>query len=328
MYLILYHLFISVNSCPFVANYKCFMEDRAKNEVPFHSGFVSIIGRPNVGKSTLLNVIIGEKIAAVSEKPSTTRNRILGIKNLPDAQLIFLDTPGIHKARGELGRIMVKTATAAVSEADVLLVMIEVDLPFGKGDRFVIESLHKPVILLINKIDRVKKSEVLRIMAQARELGNRFLEVIPISALYADGIDVLINTIIKYLPEGPKYFPDDMITDQPERILAAEIIREKVFNLTHEEIPYCSAVVIEEFKDDPKKNLFKISAVIYVEKDSQKGIIIGKGGKMAREIGRLARFDLERILGTKVYLQLWVKVRENWTKRADLIRGFGYGVDV
>lgn len=301
------------------------MEQRVNTKENFRSGFISIIGRPNVGKSTLFNVMVGEKIAAVSQKPNTTRNRIAGVKNLPGAQLIFLDTPGIHKARGELGKAMVQTAVSAIGESDVILMMIEVDEPFGKGDRFIIESLPKPAILVINKIDTVRKDKILEIIAESQKFEGKFLEVIPVSALKADGIDDLINTIVTYLPLGPKYFPDDMITDQPERFLAAELIREKIFNLTHEEIPYKTAVVIEGFQDVPEKKLVRISAVIYVERQNHKGIIIGEKGRMLKEIGTLARIDIERILGTKVFLELWVKVKERWTERANLIREFGYG---
>ncbi|HEX3035125.1 MAG TPA: GTPase Era [Thermodesulfobacteriota bacterium] len=301
------------------------MEQRVNTKENFRSGFISIIGRPNVGKSTLFNVMVGEKIAAVSQKPNTTRNRIGGVKNLPGAQLIFLDTPGIHKARGELGKAMVQTAVSAIGESDVILMMIEVDEPFGKGDRFIIESLPKPAILVINKIDTVRKDKILEIIAESQKFEGKFLEVIPVSALKADGIDDLINTIVTYLPLGPKYFPDDMITDQPERFLAAELIREKIFNLTHEEIPYKTAVVIEGFQDVPEKKLVRISAVIYVERQNHKGIIIGEKGRMLKEIGTLARIDIERILGTKVFLELWVKVKERWTERANLIREFGYG---
>lgn len=291
----------------------------------FHSGFISVIGRPNVGKSTLINAVVGQKISAVSEKPNTTRNRILGIRNLPDAQLVFLDTPGIHKAKGKLGKAMVQTAMSAVQEADVLLMMIEVKEPFGKGDSFIIESLPKPAILVINKIDKIKKSELLTIIDESREFEGKFSEVIPISALNADGLDDLLSTIVNYLPEGPRYFPEDMYTDQPERFLAAEFIREKIFQLTRQEIPYKTAVAIEEFKDLPEKKLVRISAVVYVERSNHKGIIIGKGGEMLKEIGKQAREDIERVLGSKVYLEIWVKVSERWTERENLIRDFGYG---
>lgn len=296
------------------------------NEIKFSSGFITVVGRPNVGKSTLINAVTGMKIAAVSDKPNTTRNRILGIKTLKDAQLIFIDTPGIHKARGKLGKAMVHTAMAAIDEADVILMMIEVKDPFGRGDRFIIENLPKPSILIINKIDTVDKSEILGIIDESRRLEGKFLEVIPISARNSDGIDDLLATIVKYMPEGPKYFPEDMVTDQPERFLAAEFIREKIFQLTKQEIPYKTAVVIEEFKDEPEKGLVRISAVIYVERNNHKGIIIGKKGEMLKEIGSLARGDMERVLGAKVFLELWVKVSEGWTERENLIKDYGYGV--
>lgn len=295
------------------------------NEDKFRSGFITVIGRPNVGKSTLINAVTGQKIAAVSDKPNTTRNRILGIRTLPDAQLVFIDTPGIHKARGKLGKAMVHTAMSAIEEADVILMMIEVKDPFGKGDSFIIGNLPKPSILVINKIDTVRKGEILGIIDESRRFEGKFLEVIPVSAMKADGIDDLLATIIRYLPEGPKYFPEDMITDQPERFLAAEFIREKIFQLTKQEIPYKTAVVIEEFKDVPEKKLVRISAVIYVERSNHKGIIIGKRGEMLKEIGSLARQDIERVLGAKVFLELWVKVSERWTERENLIRDFGYG---
>jgi len=292
---------------------------------PFKSGFITVVGRPNVGKSTLINALVGEKIAAVSDKPNTTRNRILGIRTLADAQLIFLDTPGIHKARGNLGKAMVHTAMSAVQEADIILMMVEVKDAFGKGDSFIIESLPKPAILVINKIDKIKKGNILEIIERSKEYEGKFKEVIPISALNSDGIDQLLSIIANYLPEGPRYFPEDMITDQPERFIAAEFIREKIFTLTQQEIPYQTAVVIEEFEDVPEKNLVNISAVIYVERINHKGIIIGKKGAMLKEIGSLARADIEKILGTKVYLELWVKVKERWSQRDNLIREFGYG---
>lgn len=302
------------------------MEGELITKGNLRSGFISIIGRPNVGKSTLLNAVVGGKIAAVSEKPNTTRNRIVGVKNLPDAQLIFLDTPGIHKAKGELGKVMVETAMGAIGEADVILMMIEVKEPFGKGDLFIIDSIAQTAILVINKIDTVRKSEILEIISESQKFEGKFIEVIPVSALSGDGIDDLLNTIKNYLPEGPKYFPDSMITDRPERFLVAELIREKIFNLMREEIPYKTAVVVEEFEDAPKEeNFVRISAVIYVERDTHKGIIIGERGKMLKQVGTLARVDIERILGAKVYLQLWVKVKEKWTENTNLVREFGYG---
>lgn len=295
------------------------------SENKFYSGFISIIGRPNVGKSTLVNALVGEKVAAVSDKPNTTRNRILGIRTTSSSQMVFLDTPGIHKAKGKLGRALVQTAVAASEEADVIILMVEVDNPFGRGDRYIIENLPKPAILLINKIDKIKKKDVLTIIEQSREFESKFSDILPISAKNSDGTLELTEVIEKHLPEGPKYFPDDMYTDQPERFLAAELIREKIFTLTHKEIPYSTAVTIESFQDDPDKNLVSISAVIYVERKNHKGIIIGKNGEMLKEIGSLARVDIERILGTKVFLELWVKVSEKWTERDNLISEFGYG---
>jgi len=295
------------------------------NSKEFRSGFVSIVGRPNVGKSTLLNMFVGQKIAAVSDKPNTTRNRIVGIRTLSGAQLVFLDTPGIHKAKGKLGKSMVKIALGAITEADVILILIEVKEPFGKDYRYIIDNLHKPAILVINKIDKISRAEILDIMSNSQQFGEKLLEVIPISATKGDGVVDLLNTIEGYLPVGPRHFPEDMLTDQPERFVAAELIREKIFNLTHKEIPYKTAVAIEEFKDVPKKSLVRISAVIYVERKSHKGILIGQAGQMLKQIGSLARIDIERILGAKVYLELWVKVREKWTQRGEHIREFGYG---
>jgi GTPase len=302
------------------------LEGELKTKENLRSGFISIIGRPNVGKSTLLNTVVGGKIAAVSEKPNTTRNRIVGVKNLIDAQLVFLDTPGIHKAKGELGRVMVETAMGAIGEADVILMMIDVKEPFGEGDLFIINSIAQPAILVINKIDSIRKSEILEIISESQRFEGKFLEVIPVSALSGDGIDILLNTIKNYLPEGPKYFPDYMITDRPERFLVAELIREKIFNLTRKEVPYKTAVVVEEFEDAPKEeDVVRISAVIYVERATHKGIIIGEKGKMLKQVGTLARVDIERVLGAKVYLQLWVKVKERWTENTNLVREFGYG---
>ncbi|MEM7008305.1 MAG: GTPase Era [Thermodesulfobacteriota bacterium] len=291
----------------------------------FKSGFITVIGRPNVGKSTLINALVGEKIAAVSDKPNTTRNRILGIRTLPDAQLIFLDTPGIHKARGKLGKAMVQTAMGAVQEADVIVVMVEVKEPFGRGDTYIIGNLSKPAILAVNKIDTIKKNELLPILESSKEFEEKFTDIIPISAMNADGTQELLDKIVEYLPEGPKYFPEEMYTDQPERFLVAELIREKIFRLTQKEIPYQTAVVIEDFHEEPERNLINISAVIFVERKNHKGIIIGKKGEMLKEIGSLARADIERILGAKVYLELWVKVKEKWSERDNLIKEFGYG---
>ncbi len=294
------------------------------NEDNFYSGFISIVGSPNVGKSTLLNVLIGKKLSAVSEKPNTTRNRILGIKTLPNAQLIFLDTPGIQRAKGQLGKAMVQSSISALGDADVILLMIDVKAPFNKLDSYAISNLSKPAILLINKIDLIKRTKILEIIEESQKFDKIFTEVIPISALKGSGIDDLIDTIIKYLPVGPLYFPRDMITDIPEKFLVAECIREKVFNLTYQEIPYKTAVFVDEFEELSERDLVRISAIIYVERKNHKGIIIGNQGQMLKQIGTLARIDIERILDTRVYLKLWVKVKERWTERADLINEFGY----
>lgn len=290
----------------------------------FRSGYVSIIGRPNVGKSTLLNSILGEKVAIVTSKPQTTRNRIIGIKTLPEAQIIFIDTPGIHKPRHRLGETMVKTAMEALNEVDIVLFMVEPREP-EKGDRIIIESLKKvssPVFLLINKIDTVKKSELLPIIDYFKDLYP-FKEIIPISALKQDGISLLIKRICNYLPYGPKYYPDDLITDQFERFMVAEIIREKVIEMTEEEVPYSVAVEIAEWKERGN-GLVSISSNIYVERDGQKGIIIGKRGDMLKSIGSAARIDIERLLNTKIFLELWVKVKKDWRNDREILMELGY----
>jgi len=291
----------------------------------FKSGFVSIIGRTNVGKSTLLNRLVGEKIAIISDKPQTTRNQIMGIKTLPYAQIVFLDTPGIHKPRHELNRRMVKIALRALQNIDLILLMIAADKAFGTGDQFVLNLLKDvktTVFLLINKIDLIKKKKILPLIDQYRQQHD-FAEIIPLSALLGDNMELLEEKIIQYLPVGPKYFPEDHITDQPERTLVAEIIREKIINLTLQELPYSTAVIIESFKEDVEKKLLNIRATIYVDKPSQKGIIIGKSGSMLKEVGTLARLEMEKILSTKVYLELWVKVKRKWRENNRILRLIG-----
>jgi GTP-binding protein Era len=298
----------------------------AEEETPgFKSGFVSLIGRPNVGKSTLLNCLLGEKIAIVSPKPQTTRNRILGIKNLPAAQMIFLDTPGIHRSKTMMNQSMVRTALATLQEVDVICLLIEADSPDHEENDWILENLQKvqkPVLLAINKIDRIPKGNLLPIMERYSR-KRPFEQILPISALMGQGIDILVNELLKILPEGPRLFPEDMVTDLPERFLAAEMIREKVFHLTREEIPYATAVVIEDFKEREEKNLVFIRATIQVERDSQKGILIGGKGRMLKEIGRLAREEIESLLGVRVFLELWVKVEENWREDARALRRLG-----
>jgi GTP-binding protein Era len=288
----------------------------------FKSGFISIIGRPNAGKSTLLNALLGEKIAIISSKPQTTRNRILGIVNQPGAQLVFLDTPGIHKPMHRMNEVMVRTALQTYNEVDVILMLVEAQEQPGGGDRFIVETLSEvktPVFLLINKTDLIKKEALLPLM-QVYSSMYKFAEIIPVSALKND-LGGLVETILKRLPQGPKYFPDDQLTDQPERFVVSELVREKVFELTKEEIPYSTAVVIEEMKEGPE--LTRISAVIYVERDSQKGILIGKGGGMLKKIGTLARLDAEKLLGTKVFLKLLVKVKKGWREDERMLKNFG-----
>jgi len=292
----------------------------------FKSGFIGIIGRPNVGKSTLLNNIIGEKIAITSHKPQTTRNRITGIKNIESGQLIFVDTPGIHRATTPLNEFMVAAAKDAFRSADIILLVVEAAEGVHRDDQLIVESLRNtglPVILLINKIDLVWKKNILPVMDQFQHIFS-FSEIIPISALTGDGLSALMEQIWKLLPEGPRYFPDDMMTDRTERFIAAEIIREKIIMLTHQEIPYATAVVVDSFKEDEDKNLLVIQATINVAKNSQKGILIGKKGSMLKEIGKRARQDMEIFFATRIYLELFVRVRKDWTHDAGMLREFGY----
>jgi GTP-binding protein Era len=295
----------------------------------FKSGFIGIIGRPNVGKSTLLNRIIGEKIAITTHKPQTTRNKIMGIKNLEGTrkgQMAFLDTPGIHKASTPLNRLMVEEALDAFKSVDILLMLIDAKEGFHHEDAFIVKSLEGiklPVFLIINKIDLIKKSKLLPLMNQFNNVFP-FKEIIPVSALNGDGIEILTDEIWQLLPEGPPYFPEDIMTDRSERFIAAEIIREKITLLTHQEIPYKTAVIVDTFKEDEAKNLIRIQATITVEKDSQKGILIGKKGVMLKEIGTKARLDMEHFFAAKIFLELYVRVKKDWTHNKRLLREFGY----
>jgi GTP-binding protein Era len=298
------------------------MQDNKLND--FRSGYVSIIGRPNVGKSTLLNSILGEKIAVVTPKPQTTRNKIIGIKTLPDAQIIFMDTPGIHRPRNRLGEIMVRTAEEALNDVDVILFMVEPCEP-AKGDRDIIDLLKKirsPVFLLINKIDVVKKQDLLLIIDRFSKLYS-FKEIIPISAIKQDGVELLIKSICNYLPLGPRYYPDDLITDQLERFMVSEIIREKAMSMTKQELPYSVAVEVAKW-EERKDGLVSINCNIYVERNGQKAIIIGKRGEMMKAIGSAARVDIEKLLNTKVFLELWVKVRRKWRDDKQLLKELGF----
>lgn len=292
----------------------------------FKSGFVAIIGRPNVGKSTLLNTLLGEKVAITAPKPQTTRNRILGIRNTEDGQFVFLDTPGIHRAATPLNLFMVKSAVGTFGDADVLLFLVEADRGIHEEDSLILESLKTvkiPVLLVINKIDLVKKEALLPLIDTWKDL-YAFEEIIPLSARKGLGTERLMEILRKLLPEGPKLFPDDMITDRSERFIAAEIIREKILLLTRQEIPYATAVVVEAFKEEKERNFIRIQASIIVEKDSQKGIVIGRKGAMLKEIGQQARKELERFFSARIYLELFVKVRKDWTHDERLLRELGY----
>ncbi len=277
-------------------------------------GFVALIGRPNVGKSTLLNQILDEKISIVTDKPQTTRNRILGIFNDDHAQIVFFDTPGIHQARGGLNRRMVQTALATLSEIDLVLFLVPPDLTFGSKDALItghLKEINTPKILVVNKIDTIKNDRLIPVLQAYTEEGL-FSDVIPISALTGENVPALLALIKKNIPEGMPLFPEDIATDQSVRFLASEIIREKVILKTRDEVPYVIAVQIESFKEEEKKNLTKIQATLYVERSSQKGILIGKQGHLLKEIGQTARLELEKLLATKIFLELWVKVRKNW----------------
>lgn len=299
------------------------MKNDSNNE-EFHSGYAAIIGRPNVGKSTLLNAILGEKIAIVNPKPQTTRNRIVGIKTLPNAQIIFIDTPGIHQPKHKLGEAMVKIAMESLDEVDLVLFMAEPREP-GKTEKVIMDlakNIRTPVFLLINKIDAVKKAELLPVIEKYREFYS-FTEIIPISALAMNGIDLLLDRIYEYLPPGPKYYSDDLVTDQMEKFMAAEIIREKIMEMTGDEIPHSVAVEVNNWTER-EDGLVSINCNIYVERDGQKAIIIGRNGSMLKSIGSNARIDMENLLNTKVFLELWVKVKKNWRNDDRLLRELGY----
>jgi GTP-binding protein Era len=294
-------------------------------KTPFRSGFVAIVGRPNVGKSTLLNRIMGEKIVITSDKPQTTRNRVKGIHNIPGAQIVFMDTPGIHRATSLLNRYMVEEACSSIRETDLVLYLAEAasnDLGREKEVLEILAAAGKPVILVLNKIDLTAKDTLLERISAYSALYP-FKEVVPVSAQTGDGVGRLVECVAGSLPEGPLYFPDDILTDLPERFIVAEIIREKVFRLTRDEIPYSTAVEIESFKERPN-GLVAISAVINVERDSQKGIVIGKRGAMLKRIGSEARRGIEAFLDTKVFLELFVRVRRDWSENPRMLKEMGY----
>jgi GTPase len=296
--------------------------------VGYKSGFVAIVGKANVGKSTLFNSLVGQKISITSRKPQTTRNRILGVYTQRDSQVVFIDTPGIHRStRGTgLNRFMIKTALSAREEADIIAVMIEATSSLDGTDEEIIHGLsdfRSPVLLIINKIDTISKSLLLPLIDTVRGLYN-FRSIIPLSALNGDGIGDLLAVVMELLPEGQPYFPDDTLTDQSERFIVGEIIREKIFTLTRQELPYSTAVVVDEFKEDPDRNLLSIAATVFVEKDSQKGIMIGRGGSLIKTIGTAARKDIEIFFDTRVFLDLKVKVLKDWAKSDDTIGRLGY----
>lgn len=293
----------------------------------FYSGFIAIVGRPNVGKSTFLNRVIGQKIAIMSDKPQTTRNKIQGVYTTKEAQIVFIDTPGIHKPQNKLGDFMMESALSALKEVDAVLFMVNATKHRGAGDNFIIDQLKnvdKPIYLLINKIDEISPDDIMPIIEQYKN-ALTFKDVYPISALQGNNVPELIDTLIKELPNGPQYYPADEVTDHPERFVISELIREKVLELTRQEIPHSTAVVIESIKTED--SLLRIRATIIVERDGQKGIVIGKGGSMLKKIGTLARKDIENMMGNKVFLELWVKVEPHWRDKANLLNSYGYRKD-
>ena len=298
-------------------------------EEKFKSGFVALIGRPNVGKSTLMNRIIGQKIAITSKKPQTTRNKIQTVYTFDKGQIVFLDTPGIHKAKNKLGEYMVNVAEKTLKEVDLILWLVEPDTFIGAGEQHIAEqlkSIHVPVILVINKTDMVKREEVLAFIDAYRKIFD-FDEIIPTSALRGENVETVVQQIFKYLPEGPMYYDEDTVTDQPMRQIVAELIREKALHALDEEIPHGIAVTIERMKKRHHKDMYDIEATIVCERDSHKGIIIGKKGSMLKKIGTNARYEIEQQLDMKVNLQLWVKVRKDWRDSELLMKNYGYKED-
>ncbi len=302
-------------------------------DTKYKSGFVTLIGRPNVGKSTLMNKLIGQKIAITSDKPQTTRNRIQTVYTDERGQIIFLDTPGIHKAKNKLGEYMVNVAERTMSEVDLILWLVEPSTFIGAGEQHIAQQLNKvktPVILVINKIDTVKKEQILAFIAAYKDICD-FAEIIPVSALKGDNTAVLLEEIYKYMPEGPMYYDEDTVTDQPERQIVAELVREKALRLLDDEIPHGIAVSIERMRERSESSeangLIDIEATIVCERDAHKGIIIGKGGSMLKQIGTQARKEIENLLDCRVNLQLWVKVKKDWRDSDFLMKNYGYGRD-
>ncbi|AEF17530.1 GTP-binding protein Era-like-protein [Thermoanaerobacterium xylanolyticum LX-11] len=295
----------------------------------FKSGFAALIGRTNVGKSTLLNALLNEKVAITSDKPQTTRNTIQGILTGEDYQVIFIDTPGIHKPKHKLSEFMIESVKKTLAEVDLIIYMVEPDVEVGPGDKYIIDHLiniETPVILVINKIDTVSHETVDMSIQIFKQLYN-FKDILPISALKNMNIDLLKHTIVSYIPEGPQYFPSDYITDRPEKFLVSEIIREKILNYLEDEVPHGVYVEVDSMKAREDKDILDIEAFIYCEKESHKAIIIGKNGQMLRRIGSSARIELESLFGQKIYLDLWVKVRKGWRDNVSILRNFGYVID-
>ena len=295
----------------------------------FKSGFAAIIGRPNVGKSTLMNHLIGQKIAITSRKPQTTRNRIQTVYTCERGQIVFLDTPGIHKAKNKLGEYMVNVAQRTFQDADVILWLVEASDYIGAGEQHIAQQLKKtklPVILVMNKVDKVEKKEIAGFIEAYRKILD-FAEIVPVSALRSVNLDTLLDCIFKYLPYGPQFYDEDTVTDQPQRQIVAEMIREKALRCLEEEIPHGIAVTIEGMKERPEGGIVDIDATIICERDSHKGIIIGKQGSMLKKIGSTARYEIEKMLDCRVNLKLWVKVQKNWRDRDYLMKNFGYRED-
>jgi GTP-binding protein Era len=294
----------------------------------YKSGFIAIIGRPNVGKSTFMNSVIGQKIAIMSDKPQTTRNKIQGVYTEVDAQMVFIDTPGIHKPKHALGDFMVKIAENTLNEVDAVLFMIDAKEGYGKGDQYILDRLQKvnrPVFLVINKVDLIHPDDLFPIIELYKDKCD-FEEIVPVSALQGNNIKNLLDILKTKLPEGPQFYPEDQITDHPERFIIAELIREKVLQLTREEIPHSVAVMIENIEKRESGKLL-IQAAVITERATQKGILIGKQGSMLKQIGQKARQDIEALLGTKVYLELWIKVQKDWRNKQSRLRAYGFDSD-
>ncbi|MCL6599155.1 MAG: GTPase Era [Alicyclobacillus macrosporangiidus] len=300
--------------------------NETRTEQAFRSGFAALIGRPNVGKSSLLNALVGHKVAIMSSRPQTTRNRIRGVLTTDTAQVVFIDTPGIHEPRHRLGKYMVEAAVSTLREVDVVLLVVDAERPDTREDRLVfqrLEGLRTPVLLVINKVDLVPKPQVLEIIDRLRTV-HPFRHIIPVSAKDGTQLDELKDLLVAELPEGPKYYPDDMVTDHPERFIIAEYIREKVLHLTREEVPHSVMVDIEQLERREESNVLYVHAVIYTERESQKAILIGKRGAMLKQIGQLARQELEALFGTRVYLELWVKVKKDWRNQPGMLHRWGF----